>query len=170
MSHLIYLQHYGAELQDKVEAMIQGEGIAAFLTRKYPTPHAHTTDAALHEFALSLKNSHLKNAPPLSRVRFDGKIAALHGALGTHHYTPRIQGAKVKVKNDIRIASLFKNCPEAFLRMIVVHELAHFKEKEHNKAFYRLCTHIEPAYHQLEFDLRLYLTHLTQGAALWQHG
>jgi hypothetical protein len=44
--------------------------------------------------------------------------------------------------------------------MIVVHELAHIKEKEHNKAFYKLCMHMEPDYHQLEFDTRLYLTHL----------
>jgi predicted metal-dependent hydrolase len=50
--------------------------------------------------------------------------------------------------------------PEEFLRMIVVHELAHFKEKEHNKAFYKFCTYVEPAYHQLEFDLRVYLTHV----------
>jgi predicted metal-dependent hydrolase len=47
-----------------------------------------------------------------------------------------------------------------FLRMIVVHELAHLKEYAHNKAFYQLCTHMEPDYHQLEFDTRLYLTHL----------
>ena len=44
--------------------------------------------------------------------------------------------------------------------MIVVHELAHLREKDHNKAFYQLCEHMEPGYHQLEFDLRLYLTHL----------
>ncbi|WP_410733789.1 YgjP-like metallopeptidase domain-containing protein [Citrobacter portucalensis] len=25
--------------------------------------------------------------------------------------------------------------------MIVVHELAHLKEKEHDKAFYQLCCH-----------------------------
>ena len=43
--------------------------------------------------------------------------------------------------------------------MIVVHELAHLKEKEHNKPFYNLCMHMEPDYLQLEFDLRLYLTH-----------
>ena len=44
--------------------------------------------------------------------------------------------------------------------MIAVHELAHIKEAEHNKAFYQLCLHMEPDYHQLEFDLRLYLTAL----------
>ena len=44
--------------------------------------------------------------------------------------------------------------------MIVVHELAHLKEKEHDKAFYKLCVSMEPAYHQYEFDLRLYLTHV----------
>ena len=55
---------------------------------------------------------------------------------------------------------MFKATPEAFLKMIVVHELAHFKEKEHNKAFYKLCQHMEPNYHQYEFDLRLYLTQM----------
>jgi predicted metal-dependent hydrolase len=34
------------------------------------------------------------------------------------------------------------------------------KEREHDKAFYALCMHMEPSYTQLEFDLRLYLTHL----------
>ncbi|HAL21836.1 MAG TPA: metal-dependent hydrolase, partial [Stenotrophomonas sp.] len=46
------------------------------------------------------------------------------------------------------------------LRMIVVHELAHLKEADHNKAFYQLCQHMEPDYLQLEFDTRLYLTEL----------
>ncbi|HYG06232.1 MAG TPA: YgjP-like metallopeptidase domain-containing protein, partial [Stenotrophomonas sp.] len=46
-----------------------------------------------------------------------------------------------------------------------VHELAHLKESDHNKAFYQLCLHMEPDYHQLEFDLRLYLTQLEVGQA-----
>jgi predicted metal-dependent hydrolase len=50
--------------------------------------------------------------------------------------------------------------------MIVVHELAHLKEREHDKAFYALCQHMEPDYHQLEFDTRLWLTALeTEGSA-----
>ncbi len=40
-----------------------------------------------------------------------------------------------------------------------MHELAHLKESDHNKAFYRLCELMQPGYHQIEFDLRLYLTH-----------
>ena len=52
--------------------------------------------------------------------------------------------------------------------MIVVHELAHIKEREHGKAFYQLCTHMEPDYAQLEFDVRVYLTYLDAGGiALW---
>ncbi len=66
----------------------------------------------------------------------------------------------MKAKNEIRIASMFRDAPEPFLRMLVVHELAHLKEKDHNKAFYALCCHMEPDYHQLEFDARLYLTHM----------
>ncbi len=55
---------------------------------------------------------------------------------------------------------MFKSVPQDFLEMIVVHELSHFKEKEHNKAFYKLCEYMQPSYHQIEFDLRLYLTHI----------
>ena len=49
------------------------------------------------------------------------------------------------------------------LRMIAVHELAHLKERDHHKAFYQLCTRMEPQYHLYEFHLRLYLTHLEAG-------
>ena len=69
-----------------------------------------------------------------------------------------MQGGKLKAKREIRVASLFKETPAEFLQMIVVHELAHLKEKNHDKAFYQLCLHMEPQYHQYEFDLRLYLT------------
>lgn len=55
----------------------------------------------------------------------------------------------------IRIATVFRDAPAQFLRMVVVHEVVHLKEVEHNKAFYQLCTHMAPDY-QLEFDLRLY--------------
>ena len=39
---------------------------------------------------------------------------------------------------------------------------AHLKVREHDKAFYQLCYHMAADYAQLEFDLRLYLTHLDQ--------
>ena len=51
--------------------------------------------------------------------------------------------------------------------MIVVHELAHIKEKEHNKSFYKLCEYMQPAYHQFEFDMRVYLTELEINGAVY---
>jgi hypothetical protein len=102
----------------------------------------------------------MKKSPPLSKTLYDGKINVIHNALGTHHFISRVQGSKLKAKNEIKIASIFKNVPEDFLEMIVVHELAHFKEKEHNKAFYKLCEYMQSNYHQVEFDLRLYLTQM----------
>lgn len=47
--------------------------------------------------------------------------------------------------------------------MIVVHELAHLKERDHDNAFYALCVHMEPHYHQLKFDVRLWLTAMETG-------
>jgi predicted metal-dependent hydrolase len=72
--------------------------------------------------------------------------------------TSRVQGGQLKAKREIRIAGVFRTTPADFLKMIVVHELAHLKERAHDKAFYQLCEHMEPDYHQLEFDLRVYLT------------
>ena len=102
----------------------------------------------------------MKKSPPISKVIYDTKIHVIHGALGTHSYVSRNQGGKLKNKNEIRIAAVFKNVPVALLKMIVVHELAHLKEKEHNKAFYQLCEHMLPDYHQLELEMRMYLTQL----------
>ena len=112
----------------------------------------------------------MRTSQPLSKAVFDGRINVIDNALGTHTYAKRIQGGKIKTKNEIRIAALFRNVPEAFLKMIVVHELAHFREKEHNKAFYKLCEHMEPDYHRLEFDVRLYLIHLELFGSLYGIG
>jgi predicted metal-dependent hydrolase len=94
----------------------------------------------------------------VSKVVFDTRLKVIQQALGTHTTVSRVQGNQLKAKREIRIASLFKETPPEFLKMIVVHELAHLKEREHGKAFYQLCAHMEPQYHQYEFDLRLYLT------------
>jgi predicted metal-dependent hydrolase len=115
-----------------------------------------------------LKNDFLRNSEPLSKVAFDSKLHVIAHALGTHTTVSRVQGSKLKAKREIRVATLFKDVPVEFLRMITVHELAHIKEKAHDKAFYQLCTHMEPQYHQYEFDLRVYLTHLDEvGKLAW---
>ena len=130
------------------------------LLQKYSSTHDINTDKSLYAYVLDLKNSHLRNTQMPSKVLFDNDIRAIKRALGTHTAISRVQGGKLKAKNEIRIASLFKNVPIEFLKMITVHELAHLKEKDHNKAFYKLCLSMEPDYHQIEFDLRLYLTHI----------
>jgi predicted metal-dependent hydrolase len=93
-------------------------------------------------------------------VAWDPKLHIVKNALGTHTAISRVQGGQLKAKREIRISALFKDAPADFLRMIVVHELAHLKEPAHDKAFYALCCHMEPDYHALEFDLRLWLTAL----------
>lgn len=157
---LKYLNHYPKHLLEQVEGLIKDEKLSTFLLSKYPQKHSLQTDKALYDFTIEMKNIHMKKSPPLSKVLYDGKINIIAQALGTHTFISRVQGGKLKAKNEIRVASSFKSMPEPFLRMIVVHELAHFKEKEHNKSFYKLCAHMEPDYHQLEFDTRLYLTHV----------
>ena len=156
---LKYLNGYDTQLKSQVQTLIDQDKLGAYLLSKYPKIHDYTTDKSLYSYVQELKNTHMRNASPISKVLYDTKIRDIHAALGTHTFVSRVQGGKIKAKNEIRISHVFKKVPESFLRMIVTHELAHIKEKEHNKAFYKLCTHIEPAYHQFEFDLRLYLTY-----------
>lgn len=160
MKTLKYLSHYNQETQASVHRLIHDNKLKHYLLQKYPTAHTIKTDKALFTYANELKNAYIKKSLPLSKVLYDGKIHIIHNALGTHRFISRVQGSKLKAKNEIRVASMFKNIPEAFLEMIVVHELAHFKEKEHNKAFYKLCEYMQSGYHQIEFDLRLYLTQI----------
>lgn len=160
MHELKYLASYPAQVTEQVERLIAEQRLGEILLKRYPVAHEIKTDRALYDFTQELKNQYLRKSPPLSKVAFDNKINLTHQALGLHSFVSRVQGGKLKAKNEIRIGAVFKTAPLPFLRMIVVHELAHLKEKDHGKAFYNLCLHMEPAYPQLELDVRLYLTHL----------
>lgn len=163
-----YLAGYPPALVEQVHRLIDQDRLAPLLLRKYPEPHAVRTDRALYDYVLDIKNTHLHNAGPVNKVLFDGKLQPIQNALGTHTTVSRVQGARLQAKREVRVASIFKDLPAAFLRMIVVHELAHIKAREHDKAFYQLCRHMEPDYHQLEFDLRAYLSYLAvTGRPLW---
>jgi predicted metal-dependent hydrolase len=158
MQHLKYLSAYPEALQEKVRKMIAQDLLGTHLAQKYPQRHLVQTDRALYAYATELKQAFMRSAPALHKVGYDSRLDVEHHALGLHTAISRVQGGKLKAKKEIRIASVFKEAAPQFLRMIVVHELAHLRESEHNKAFYRLCSSMEPEYEQLEFDLRMYLT------------
>jgi len=160
MPELKYLIGYPENITYQVRQLISSNKLGETLLKKYPLAHTIRTDKALYAYTVNLKNALLKQSQPLSKVIYDDKIKDLHHALGLHTFISRVQGGKHKAKNEIRVASLFKNVPLEFLRMIVVHELAHLKEKDHNKAFYKLCQYMEPNYHRFELDMRLYLTYV----------
>ncbi len=155
---LPYLAGYPPELLAQVRETIATGRLADTLARRYSDLHEVRTERALYDYVNALKARHMKSSPPLSKVAFDPRLHIVRNALGTHTAVSRVQGGKLKAKREIHIAALFKDAPADFLRMIVVHELAHLKEREHDKAFYALCRHMAPDYHQLEFDLRLWLT------------
>ena len=163
-----YLQGYPQDTLDQVSAMLDADRLGNWLLQKYPQSHGVRTDRALYDYVQALKQEYLRSGDALNKVAFDNKLHVVQNALGTHTNVSRVQGNKLKAKREIRIASLFKETPAPFLSMIAVHELAHLRERNHDKAFYQLCTHMEPQYHQLEFEVRVYLTHLdAKGRKLW---
>ena len=159
MEALKYLAGYPQHVQARVHELIEQGRLGALLADKYGQPHTVRSDGQLHDYVQALKDRHLRKSVPLGKVIYDSKLQVMKHALGTHTAISRVQGDKLKASREIRIATVFRDAPAEFLKMIVVHELAHLRQAEHDKSFYLLCTHMEPDYHQLEFDLRLYLTH-----------
>ncbi|MDI1307845.1 MAG: DUF45 domain-containing protein [Methylotenera sp.] len=159
---LKYLQHYSASLQDKIRQLQSQNMLGEYIAQRYPESHQIQTDKALYIYSNELKQAYLRNAPLLDKVHYDNRLTIDHHALGLNTAISRVQGGKLKAKKEIRISSFFKETPADFLKMIVVHELAHLKVRDHDKAFYQLCQHMEPNYHQLEFDCRVYLLWKTE--------
>ena len=157
---LKYLSGYAPALLDRVHQLIEEGRLGESIRKRYDQAHEVRTDRLLYDYVVALKSQYLRSAEPLSKVAYDSKLHIIQNALGTHTSVSRVQGNKLKAKREIRVASLFRSAPAPFLRMIVVHELAHLKERAHDKPFYALCMHMEPDYHQLEFDVRLWLTSL----------
>ena len=155
-----YLSAYSEQTLSQVRQVMAQGRLGEVLLQRYPKAHDIRNDRALYDYVQDLRNEFLRNAAPIDKVAFDSKIHVINHALGLHTSVSRVQGGKLKAKHEIRVATMFREVPLEFLRMITVHELAHVKEKQHDKAFYKLCTYMEPNYHQYEFDTRLYLTHL----------
>lgn len=162
-SDLPYLSGYPPELLEQARELLTSGQLADMLGRKYPQKHDIHSNKALFSYVQELKAQHMRKAAPLDRVNFDDRMHAVHNALGLHIEASRVHGTKVRKRRELKVASVFKQAPADFLRMIVVHELAHMKHREHDRDFYRLCVHMEPEYHQLELDMRLYLTSLDWG-------
>jgi hypothetical protein len=162
MPPLKYLAGYPENVQARVRELIVQDRLGTVLAEKYGQPHSVRSDGQLYGYVQGIKDRHLRKSVPLGKVVYDAKLQVMKHALGTHTSISRVQGSRLKASREIRIATVFREAPAEFLEMIVVHELAHFRESDHNKAFYQLCTHMAPDYHQWEFDLRLYLTDLDQ--------
>jgi len=160
---LKYLEAYGEPLQARVRELIAQDRLGDYIHSRYGEAHEARTDKALGLAALELKNRFMRNTAPLHKVVYDSRLQMLSHALGTLTRVSRVQGNRLKASREIRVATVFREAPAAFLKMILVHELAHLKEADHNKAFYQLCTHMAPDYFQLELDLRIYLTLLECG-------
>ena len=158
MEALRYLAGYPPHLLQQVQQLLTEGRLGESISRRHGERHEVRTDRALEDYTNALKARYLRSAPPLHRVTFDSQLQVVRQALGEHARVSRVQGGRLKAKREIRVAALFRDAPAAFLRMIVVHELAHLREPAHDKAFYALCTHMEADYHQLEFDTRLWLT------------
>lgn len=168
MKILQAINHYPVQIKQQVQQLIETEKLAAYLLNRYPVAHDIVSEKALYEYVQDYKQRYIKQSSPISKVSYDAKLQLLKHALGTHTYVSRVQGNKLKAKQEIRIATLFKQAPQSMLDMIVVHELAHLKEKDHNKAFYKLCCYMLPDYHQLELDTRLFLINQTLNGNLYE--
>jgi predicted metal-dependent hydrolase len=164
---LKYFQGHSEETLDKIRDLVSTGNLKTYLLKKYPEVHSISSDKLLYKYANEFKQQYMRKAPQLSKVIYEKQKDLVANVLGNHTFVSRNHGGKLKSKHEIRISMILKKAPEEMLEMLVVHELAHFKEKDHNKAFYKLCVHMQEDYHQVEFDLRLYLLLLDTGESLY---
>ena len=99
-NQLKYLSAYSVDIQAQVTTLISDQRLANFLLNKYPKIHSIANDNQLREFVQDLKNQYLKKSAPLSKITFDNKIHVINNALGLHSYVTRVQGGKLKSKNE----------------------------------------------------------------------
>lgn len=158
MTTLKYLGGYSPQLIAKAESLLEAGKLGELIAGRYPEAHSIRSNKELFSYVQELKARYMRTAAPLAKVLYDDKLKVIRGALGLHTTTTKQHGSKMQKRRELRVASLFKDAPADFLRMIVVHELAHMKHTAHDKDFYKLCVYMEPEYHQLELDVRLYLT------------
>src|SRR5262249_22203974 len=104
---LPFLAGYPEQVLDQVRALIAREALAPHLELRYPERHLIRSDGALYEHAMALKQRYLRNAPPLSRVAYDGRLQIDLRALGTLTAVSRVQGGRLKAKREIRVAAVF---------------------------------------------------------------
>jgi predicted metal-dependent hydrolase len=159
MIKIDYFQDYPQHIRDHFEPIIQSGRIRSYLLKKYPHGHKINSDKQLYEYANELKQNFMKKSPQINKAKYGKQKNLIFDALGTHTLVNR--------KQEVRIAESLKDAPEEILRMLVVHELAHFKEKDHNTAFYNLCEYMHPDYCDVEVDTLLYLMLLDQGEKLY---
>ena len=167
MTKIDYFQGYPQNIRDHFEHLIKNGQIKLYLLKKYPVGHQINSDKQLFEYTNKLKQKFMKKSPQINKVKYEKQKDLIRNALGTHTFISRNHGGKLKSKHEIRIALSLKNAPEEMLQMLVVHELAHFKEKDHNKAFYNLCEYMQPNYCEVELDTLLFLSLVDQGEKLY---
>jgi len=136
-----YLAAYPAALRAQVQTLVCEGRLGDWLRQRHGAAHEIRTNRALYDYVSDLKSEFLRNAEPLAKVLFDNKLHVIRNALGTHTTVSRVQGGKLKAKREIRVASLFKEVPIEWLRMIVVHELAHMKERARQGLLQALHAH-----------------------------
>jgi predicted metal-dependent hydrolase len=158
---LSFLDTYPEKIQTKIHTLIEEEGLEEYIRELYPENHKIITDKELFEYVQDLRKKYMKKAPPAHKVVFDDSNSTVYYPLGLKDNELILNDNGHKIKNVMRIASLYKNAPLELFHMVVAHELAHTKEREHENNFFRLCHHLDGDYSQHEFDLRLFL--ISQG-------
>jgi len=113
---LKYLSAYSLDIQQKIQEMITNQTLSTYLLAKYPKTHQIYNDKALRGYVMNIKNQFLKKSVPLSQIKYDDKIHVINNALGLHTYVSRVQGNKLKNKNEIRIGALFKKLLKHFYK------------------------------------------------------
>ena len=74
MTMLTYLQGNPESLLSQVTMLIEQDRLGEVLQKRYPGSHDITTDKALYQYAVDMKNQYLRHAASVNKVRYDSRV------------------------------------------------------------------------------------------------
>jgi hypothetical protein len=163
MEPLKYLVGYPPHVLARVQALLEQGRLGKVLEDRYGQMHTVRTDGQLYDYVQALKDRHLRQSVPLGKVIYDSKLQVMKHALGTHTSDFARAGRQAQGQPRDPHRHRVPRCAGGFPEDDRGARAGAPEGSRARQGVLSLCTHMEAEYHQLEFDLRLYLTQLEIG-------
>lgn len=131
---------------------LKAEAIEEFLQKKSQWIERHVAERKARE-RKEYTAEEIKQLKEKAAAYLPGRVALYGGRMGLSPTGIKITGARKRFgscsgKNSLCFSCFLMEYPPEFIDYVVVHELAHIREKNHSKSFYSLVESYLPDYRE----------------------